>query len=177
MNKVRFGNSLIEYSVVKSKRRKTSEIIVDKNGVMVRAPSSKPNSEIKKIVKEKSRWIYKKQLQFNAISQQKISNKKYSEQYLKRRVRFYAKKIGVQPKKIVIKKLKSRWGSAKDNTIHFNSNLLSSPKDVIDYVIVHELCHLRIRNHSFRFWNLLGRFMPLYRNQKLWLEMHGSKIL
>ncbi|MBM3896857.1 MAG: M48 family metallopeptidase, partial [Thaumarchaeota archaeon] len=86
MNKVRFGNSLIEYSVVKSKRRKTSEIIVDKNGVMVRAPSSKPNSEIKKIVKEKSRWIYKKQLQFNAISQQKLSNKKYSEQYLKRRV-------------------------------------------------------------------------------------------
>lgn len=178
IGKVRYGNTVIQYSIIKSKRRKTSEIQIDKNGVVIRTPHHKPTSEIRKIVQAKKQWIFKKQLEFNTISQQKISNKKYSEHFLKRRVQFYATKIGVQPKKIIIKKLKSRWGSStKKDTINFNKNLLNAPKDVIEYVIVHELCHLMIKNHSFRFWSLLGRFIPLYRKQKLWLEMHGSKIL
>lgn len=176
MNKVKFGNSVIEYSVVKSKRRKTSEIIVDKNGVMIRAPSSKPISEIKKIVEAKRRWIFKKQLQFkDHVTMQK--SKTYSESFLKKRVRFFSNKIGLVPKKINIKKLKSRWGSATQNSIlNFNVNLLKSPQNVIDYVVLHEVCHLKIHSHNHHFWRLLEHYMPDYRDRKKWLEVRGHTI-
>lgn len=174
--KIRYGNSVIQYSVVKSKRRKTSEIIVDKKGVVIRTPFSKSNSEVRKIVEEKGKWIFKKQLEFGkriSITRRKF----YSRKYITKRVNFYASKIGIFPQEVNIKKLKSRWGSAtKDNVINLNENLLKAPKDVIDYVILHEICHLKIRNHSHHFWNFLNKFMSQYEKQKKWLEINGHRI-
>ena len=63
-DKIRFGNSTITYSIVKSKRRKTSQIIVDAKGVVVQTPLSKKDSEIKKMVSNKKEWIFKKRLEF-----------------------------------------------------------------------------------------------------------------
>jgi len=63
-HKIKFGNSTIQFSIIKSNRKKTSEISVDKDNVIVRVPTSKSNSEIKNILKEKSKWIYKKQMEF-----------------------------------------------------------------------------------------------------------------
>lgn len=175
--KVRYGNSVINYSVVKSKRRKTSQIVVDKTGVLVRTPLHKSNQEIKKIVDVKKQWIFKKQLEFgNRITQK--PTKAQPKGIFKRRVHHYASKVGVNPKEIIIKKLKSRWGSAtKDNVINLNENLLKAPKEVIDYVILHELCHLKIRNHSYKFWKLLAKFMQNYEKPKRWLEMNSAIIV
>ena len=64
IRKVRFGNATIPYSIIKSNRRKTSQITVDKDSVVVRTPSSKTTSEIKKIVDGKKKWIFRKQLEF-----------------------------------------------------------------------------------------------------------------
>ena len=64
IRKVRFGNATIPYSIIKSNRRKTSQITVDKDNVVVRTPSSKTTSEIKKIVDGKKKWIFRKQLEF-----------------------------------------------------------------------------------------------------------------
>lgn len=178
IGKIRYGNTIIQYSVIKSKRRKTSEVIVDKDGVVIRTPLGKPASEIKKIVEEKRRWIFKKQLEFNKHVPQKPPSRAYSRRFIVRRTSFYASKIGVYPQKINIRKLKSRWGSAtKDNVINLNENLLMAPKEVIDYVILHEICHLKIRDHSYRFWYLLKKFMPSYLDQKKWLEIHGGVVI
>lgn len=175
--RVRYGNSVINYSVVKSRRRKTSQIVVDKNGVLVRTPLNKPDHEIEKIVDRKKQWIFKKQLEFGKRFTNSQKNKVYSKGIFKRRINYYASKIGVKPEKIIVKKLRSRWGSAtKDGIINFNSSLLKAPKDVIDYVILHELCHLKIRNHSYRFWKLLSKLMPQYERQKKWLEINEQRI-
>lgn len=71
--------------------------------------------------------------------------------------------------------MSTRWGTAtKDDVISLNTSLLSAPKKVIDYVILHEICHLKFRNHSNRFWKLVQKFMPNYIENKKWLEIHSD---
>lgn len=73
---------------------------------------------------------------------------------------------------------KNRWGSlTKDGVIHLNVNLMKAPQSVIDYIILHELCHLRIREHSHHYWDLVHRFMPNYQDKIEWLKMNGYDLL
>lgn len=177
-DRIQYGNSVIEYTVIKSKRRKTSEIRVDENGVEIRVPLIKKNSEIKNLIDDKKQWIYKKQLDFAKRSNDAVFLRKYSRSFVLKRVVHYSNMLQVKPNKIVFKKLRARWGSStKDGIINFNVDLLKSPKGVIDYVVLHELCHLRIRAHSHKYWTLMHRLMPDYEYRKNWLETHGVKIL
>lgn len=178
VRKISFGNSVIEYSVIKSKRRKTSQILVDGEEVIVRTPVTKKNSEIKKIVESKAQWIFKKQLEFKKRKNMKFVARKYTKRFMLNRVNHYASKVGVFPHKINIKNMRTRWGSAsKDNVINLNEHLLKAPKGAIDYVILHEICHLKIRNHSHRFWELVQKFMPNYEENRKWLEMNSARIV
>ena len=78
-----------------------------------------------------------------------------------------AEREGIPPPKLKIKRMNKRWGScAPDGTITLNLELIRSPKECIDYVIMHELCHLKEAHHGPRFWALLGRMMPDYRTRK-----------
>ena len=98
---------------------------------------------------------------------------KNASRHFKTRLTKFSKKLDLTPKKLNIKNLKSRWGSVTtDNTINLNVNLMKAPTSVIDYVILHELCHLKIKGHSYKFWQLLRKFMPRYEEQKLWLEQN-----
>ena len=110
ISKLRYGNSVIEYNVIKSKRRKTSEIRVDANGVDIHVPITKKDSEIQDIVDEKKGWIFKKQLEF--ADRKRTNTKEKTVNYLEKRTWLLASKIGLTPSKVVVKKLKSRWGSA-----------------------------------------------------------------
>jgi predicted metal-dependent hydrolase len=86
--------------------------------------------------------------------------------------------LTVEPNRIVIKNLKSRWGSAtKGNVINLNVNLLKTSEDVIDYIVLHELCHLKIEEHSYHFRNLIHRFMPDYKDKMNWLRINESGLL
>jgi len=172
-DKIRYGNSVIEYTIVRSKRRKTSEIRVDGSGVEIRTPLIKKDSEIKRMIHDKKHWIYKKHLEFSdKIKKQKLRKTKVlTNKYLKNRTWKIASKIGVKPSKVVVKKLKDRWGSStKNGIINLNSALKKAPSKVVDYIIIHELCHLRVREHSKRYWNLVHKFMPKYQNQIDWLK-------
>ncbi len=178
VNKIQFGNSVIEYSVIKSRRRKTSQIMVDKDEVIIRTPITKNNSEIKKIVENKAQWIFRKQLEFKKRANVNYVPKKYTKQFLLKQVNSYAAKIGISPSKVNIKKMRTRWGSAsKDNVINLNEHLLKAPKGAIDYVILHEICHLKVRNHSHRFWKLVQKFMPNYEKNRKWLEVNSARIV
>lgn len=177
ISKLRYGKSVIKYNVVKSKRRKTSEIRVDDDGVEIRTPITKKDSEIQDIVDEKKQWIFKKQLEFKDRKKQRVKQFKiiHRDSYLEKQVEKLASKIGVKPSKVIIKPLKNRWGSAtQKGVITLNSNLLKAPKDVIEYIIIHELCHLKIDNHSSRYWNLVSKFMPNYSKKVEWLEINKS---
>jgi predicted metal-dependent hydrolase len=177
IGKIRYGNSVIQYHVIKSNRRKTSEIQVGKGGVVFRVPAKKTSSEIKKTIEGKKQWIYKKQLEF-AKQPNKVPTRKYSKSFIRGRIRHYSDQLQVTPQKIVFKKLRGRWGSTtKDNTINLSVDLLKAPKSVIDYVVLHELCHIRIKEHSHRFWNLVHGFMPDYEKRKEWLDLNGKVII
>jgi len=89
----------------------------------------------------------------------------------------YAPKIGVEFGRVAIRDQKSRWGScsAKHN-LNFNWKLIMAPPEALEYVVIHELCHLIEFNHSARFWGLVERQMPEYEAWKKWLKAHGSEL-
>ena len=77
------------------------------------------------------------------------------------------KKLGVRVKRIAIKNLRNRWGSlTKNGVINLNLNLIKAPEDVIDYIILHELCHLKIKEHSHHYWDLLESICQIIRIRK-----------
>ncbi len=94
------------------------------------------------------------------------------------KVEKYSKKIGVRVKRITIKNLRNRWGSlTKSGAINLNLNLVKAPEEVIDYIILHELCHLKIKKHSHHYWDMLHKFMPNYHDKIEWLKVNGSSLL
>ena len=84
-----------------------------------------------------------------------------------------------EPTKLSIRSMRSRWGSCAPNTGHISLNLslIKTPIDVIDYVIIHELCHLIHPNHSFNFWALVQHHCSEYRTHKQWLKNHTFLII
>ena len=102
---------------------------------------------------------------------------KYST-FIKRKMELYSKKLQVHPKGYKIKNLESKWGSATvSGQINLNLHLLKSPRKMIDYVILHELAHLRIKGHGHEYWAFLEKFMPDYEKRKQWLEKNQMEIL
>lgn len=94
---------------------------------------------------------------------------------LQEKTHTWAKTIGVQPQQLTIKDQKSRWGSCSSiGNINYNWRIIMAPPAVIDYLIIHELCHLREPNHSPRFWNLVTRFSPAAYQHRQWLKENGT---
>ncbi|MDN5847976.1 MAG: M48 family metallopeptidase, partial [Candidatus Nitrosocosmicus sp.] len=208
-----YGNKIVEYNLIKSKRRKTSEIIVKKDGITLRVPLEKTTNEIENILHDKIKWITIKQkelkeekneiikptyedrstlpylglnyelrievnsesgterlefkedqfivyLRSNSLGQENgIKNlylnwlREMANKIFKDKVYEYSKTIGVNPKQVVLKNLKNRWGSlSKNQTVNLNVNLIKTPNEVIDYIIIHELCHFKIKGHSYQYW-------------------------
>ncbi len=96
---------------------------------------------------------------------------------IEQRIRKYADIIGVFPKRIAVREQKTRWGScsAKGN-INLNWKLIMAPVDVLDYVLVHELCHLKELNHSKKYWQLVESIVPQYKVYRKWLKENGDRL-
>ena len=104
--------------------------------------------------------------------------RRQAQSYLPIRVRELAGTHGFKYEKVRIKNQKTRWGScsAKRN-INLNLRLMMAPDDAIDYVIIHELCHLRELNHNPAFWALVEAHCPEYRHWKAWFKQHGPSLI
>lgn len=95
----------------------------------------------------------------------------------KERIYKYSKDLDVKPINVAIRDQKTRWGSCSSKgNINLNWRLIMAPIDIIDYVIVHELCHLVHMNHSSDFWDLVGYVVPDYKERKKWLKENGYKL-
>jgi predicted metal-dependent hydrolase len=89
-----------------------------------------------------------------------------------------AQELGVKYARIQIRDQRTRWGSCSTNgNLSFNWRLVLAPFEVLDYVVVHELCHLREANHSRRFWSLVESRRPEWRGQRDWLHEYGPELL
>ncbi|NRF94226.1 M48 family metallopeptidase [Paenibacillus frigoriresistens] len=90
------------------------------------------------------------------------------------RIKIYQTQLKVKPKTIEIDESKTKWGScSSDKKITFNYRLAMAPIEVIDYVIIHELCHLLHMNHDRSFWRRVGSIMPDYKEKEAYLARHG----
>ena len=96
---------------------------------------------------------------------------------IRQRLDYYIPRIGRAPGRITIRDQKSRWGSCSSRgNLNFNWKLIMAPPQALDYVVIHELCHLREFNHSPRFWALVAAQMPEYEVWKKWLKTHTEDL-
>jgi predicted metal-dependent hydrolase len=93
------------------------------------------------------------------------------------RVKLYAARHGFKYRKIRITSARTRWGSCSSmGNLNFTWRLVMAPPEVVDYVVVHELAHLRVNNHSKEFWKQVERIMPDYKQRLKWLKENGQKL-
>jgi predicted metal-dependent hydrolase len=97
------------------------------------------------------------------------------ENRLSKRLDYFSPRVGVKPAGLKVKDLGFRWASCtKNNLVQFHWKCMMAPPKIIDYMMVHELCHMHHRNHTLAFWNEVDKVMPDYRERKLWLKSHGA---
>jgi predicted metal-dependent hydrolase len=161
--------------------RKSISLQIKNGELVVKAPFLMFNSTIENFIKKHQGWIDKKlKLYKNNIKYKKSLNKIEIEklkikakQYIPNRVSEIASKYNKKYNKIKITSAKTRWGSCSSNkNLNFSYRLMLTPKDIIDYVIIHELSHLKHMNHSKDFYLELESMMSDYKQKEKWLKQN-----
>lgn len=98
-------------------------------------------------------------------------------QRIRQRVEYYAPKVGVEPRDIAVRELGNRWASCSPKgNLAFHWKCMMAPQTIIDYIVVHELCHFHHLDHTEAFWNEVDKVMPGYGERKEWLRAHGAEL-
>lgn len=101
----------------------------------------------------------------------------YAKKFIAERLELFKVKIGVKITTVRYKNQKTRWGSCSSKgNLNFNWRLIMAPKTILDYVVVHELCHLKHMDHSRKFWELVSSFIPDYKERRKWLKENGHNL-
>ncbi len=181
----------MEVSIVRSNRKTIGICVNEDCTVTVRAPKRASKTEIARVVKKHETWIQKqisrmqkrkealKESNYHALTKEEIETlADRACEEIPKRVEHFTKRIGVDYGRITIRNPKTRWGScsAKGN-LNFNCLLMLAPPHVIDYVVVHELCHRKEMNHSKQFWTEVARILPDYKTAEAWLKNEGQLLL
>jgi predicted metal-dependent hydrolase len=160
------------YTLTRSRRKTLAIHIKSDSSVEVRAPLRLAKKEIERFVKSKTEWIEKKQSQIAARqpdNPRELPPSQYSpgdfEKVTNELVKAWEQRLGVTTTFIGIRSMSSRWGSCTSKTrrIRLNSLLACCPRECLEYVVVHELAHLRESNHSPRFWAIVAGALPDYK--------------
>lgn len=187
MMKMKIGEYNVE--VRRSKRKSAAIKITADMQIVVFVPVYVSDNEIERMVISKSKWIDEHMLKVQSTIDErskleKITFEQIKEladqavEYIPKRVKYYAEKENFVYNKITIKNLVSRWGSCSTKgNLNFNCLLMLTPDYVIDYIVVHELCHLREMNHSEKFWAKVEKIMPDYQRAELWLKQNGGNLI
>jgi len=224
------GNGFIA-DIIRSSKRKTAAIKIQKGKVFVIVPACLPMAAIESLVAKKNRWIREKlaiqneiiaikpkefvsgesfsflgrnhplkiesglypviklhqdelvvsvrdKTADNALAIKQLLIKWYKQQAeseLRDKTEKFSRIIGVNPTSVTIKSFKSRWGSCSITAgIQYNWKIIIAPDPVVDYVVVHELVHLREKNHTQKFWEIVATILPDYEKRKEWLKVNGN---
>lgn len=179
------GNALkkIDYVLIRSPRKTISVEIKAGGEVVVRAPNRMRRGEIDGFVESRRGWIeaHLEKLpealpKFTEGELRELA--RHGKEVLPEIVAWYAPKVGVDYGRITIRAQRTRWGScsAKGN-LNFNCLLMLTPDHVIEYVVVHELCHRKEMNHSPRFWAQVESVLPDYPRSRRWLRENGGGLI
>ena len=181
----------MEYELIRSKRKTLAVQIKPDGSVVVRAPLRYPQREIDRFLRDRADWIRvhrekmlkrqaeKEEHPVNALTDAQLRDlKRRASLAFPERTAYFAPLIGVTYGRITIRSQKTRWGSCSAaGNLNFNCLLLLAPPEVLDYVVVHELCHRKFMDHSPRFWAEVARVMPDYRIHRKWLRDNGPRLM
>jgi len=175
--------------IVRSRRRTLALEIRPDGRLIVRAPTGLPERRIRQFVSERTDWITA-HLQKVAASvaeaqaagrftpEEKAAMKRQAKAVIPERVRVFAPQVGVAAGRISIRTQRTRWGScSRAGNLSFNALLTQTPPEVLDAIVVHELCHIRHMNHSAEFYREVRRVMPDYDRRMRWLRQHGAALM
>jgi predicted metal-dependent hydrolase len=147
-------------------------------------PQRMSRAEVERILAEKRAWIQQqRRRQVPRLGLERLAVSESEARIAARELvtalaEEQAERIGVAYQRIRIGGQRTLWGSCSARgTLSFNWRLVLAPLEVLDYVVVHELCHLRVPDHSRRFWTLVERHRPHWRRQRDWLRRHGPELL
>lgn len=181
-------NLMFEYKTIRSDR-KTMSLIVREGKVLVRAPYCATERAIADFVESHADWVMNKLAEQKAREEKAAETPRLSPAELRKlhaqaaavipiRAAHYAPLIGVTYGSISYRVYKSKWGSCSpDGRLQFNILLMLAPPEVIDSVVVHELCHRKVMNHSASFYREVLRVCPDYYRLHQWLKDHQSEIM
>lgn len=157
-------NEIYEYTLIRQKL-KNIYIRIKDGKIIVKSPKRVPLKYIEELLKNKENWIISK---LNEVTIKEEKENKYSDEEFEKivleYVNRYSKLLETSFNKVRIKKIKYAWGSCTSKkNITINYELIKYDKEIIKYVIVHELCHLKYMNHSKDFWKLVEKNIPNYK--------------
>lgn len=164
----------MEYEIIRSRRRTVALEVTREGRVLVRAPLHMPQSEIERFVACHTAWLARarekvaaRQAAHPPLTQpQTEALRRRAEEYLPGRVAHYASLMGVTPASVRITAARTRFGSCSGkNGLCFSLYLMQYPAEAIDYVVVHELAHIRHHDHSAAFYAEVAQIMPDYRQR------------
>ncbi len=223
----------IEYQLLPGTDRDTTDIVIERDGIVaVRPPADYTPEQVDAVVESKRMWIYRnlaewKDLNASSVVREWVNGETFlylgrayrlslvsdqacalqlkegrfclsrtvveqggteaarrafesyfSNKGLRRfneRINYFGPKVGVQVAGIKVKEMGYRWASCgKTGVLNFHWKCMMAPPKIIDYIVVHELCHFHHRNHTDAFWNEVDKVMPDYRERKEWLRKYGA---
>jgi len=175
----------IAYRLIRSNRRTVSIQITPQGEVVVRCPRRAPAGRIQAFVESKRGWIEKnlaklaEKTRMPALSAEELQAlADQAARYIPERTAYFAPKVGVRYGRVTIRSQRTRWGSCSaQGNLNFNCLLMLAPRDVLDYVVVHELCHRKQMNHAPEFWAEVERVLPQYKNCRKWLKENGNALI
>ena len=175
----------IAYQIIRSSRKTIAIQITPAGEVVVRCPQRMPTAQIQAFLEEKQDWL-RKHLEkieshpalprFTEAQIRELADKALKT--IPQRVAYFAARLGVTYGRITIRNQVSRWGSCtSQGNLNFNCLLMLVPSEVLDYVVVHELCHIKQMNHSKVFWAEVSSVLPDYAARKKWLRQQGGELI
>ncbi len=182
----------LPYTLIRSSRKSYSISVSPDAQITLRVPMYTTDKEIQHLLIEKRLWIitrylealkHQQELPVSDLTdtQRAALERRYidaAKEYFPKRAAYYQQYTGGTYHRISIRDQKTRWGSCSaKGTLSFNWRLMLAPPAVLDYVVVHELCHLTHMNHSKAFWALVESVCPDYRTHRRWLKEHGQELV
>lgn len=172
----------MQYQVIRSARKTIALQILADGTLVVRCPKNTTQDRIRQFVADHADWVRKHQAnrpqvtKLTAAQLRALAERAKAE--LPPLVALWARRIGVTYGQITIRNQRTRWGSCSGKgNLNFNCMLMLAPAEILEYVIVHELCHRKHMNHSPAFWALVERHLPDWSQRRRWLKTNGSTIL
>ena len=158
----------MDYEIIRSRRRTVALEVTREGRVLIRAPLRMPQSEIEQFAASHAAWLEKAQ---DRVAARQAALRQRAREVLPGKVAHYAAIMGVTPASVKITAARTRFGSCSGkNGICFSLYLMQYPEAAIDYVVVHELAHIRHHDHSPAFYDQVARVLPDYKARQRLLK-------